>query len=332
MGMSVHPKQEAVSVNGEQERMTGKPWEEGDNHPPADNPYLYGFRYVFYEKNGEEAWDRVPLTLDDVLHPQLEDKVSQSDTHYLFCHYLYTILKARFSNNPTTVVMHDVPLNWGLADMGDHCPDVSVFHSVHTHYPKGVFDVKGSGGEPLLLIEVTSPSTRILDVDNERRKENKYRHYARIEVPWYLIVDAAKWKDADVAPPLMLYRLESDKKQYTQVEPDARGWLWVEAVGLFLGPYEESDLGIAWYDEEGQLLGDYKQLKTQHEAEAQARAAAEARAREESRLRTQAEAQLDTEARARATEARARAAAEARLRELEAELQQLRGEQGYRNR
>jgi Uma2 family endonuclease len=324
MDMSVHPKQEAVSLNGEQGQE--KPWEKGDNHPPPDNPYLYGFRYVIYEKNGEEAWDRVPLTLDDVLHPQLEDKVSQSDTHYLFCHYLYTILKARFSDNPTTVVMHDVPLNWGLADMGNHCPDVSVFHSVHTHYPKGVFDVKGSGGEPLLLIEVTSPSTRILDVDNERRKENKYRHYARIEVPWYLIVDVATWKgkgkgkDTDVAPTLMLYRLESDKKKYTQVEPDARGWLWVEAVGLFLVPYEESDLGIAWYDEDGQVLGDYKQLKTQHEAETQARAAAEARAREEARLRTKAEAQLDTEA-------RARTAAEARLRELEAELRRLRGEQ-----
>lgn len=340
--------------------------------PPDDDPFFYGYRYVVREQDGEEDWEQVPLTLEDVLHPELEDHVSQNRIHDLFCHYLFTILWARMRHNPSIAVLHDVLLNWGKEGIGNHSPDVAVLHGVHTDYPHGVFDVEGSGGKPLLLIEVTSVNTRIADVDNERRKENKYRQYAQVGVPWYLIVDAVKYYPGGPPPPLMLYRLVSEEvlvprkptepkreevgngqgasedgngreahdpqqgngfavppkqekhngqpkqaseepvemvrevqNRYEPVEPDARGWLWVEPVGLYLGPREGSFLQIAWYDQDGQMLLNYDEREEQWEAESQ-RAEAESRRAE--------------------AEAKARAEAEARLRALEEELRRLRGE------
>ncbi|NJN68767.1 MAG: Uma2 family endonuclease, partial [Chloroflexaceae bacterium] len=67
----------------------------GSNGEPeledGDDPFRYGWRYVCRRSNGREEWERVPLTEEDVLHPQMEDHIVQSDTHYRICHYLYTV-------------------------------------------------------------------------------------------------------------------------------------------------------------------------------------------------------------------------------------------------
>jgi Uma2 family endonuclease len=192
-----------------------------NTHPPPDTPFLYGFRYVLRYDDSEEELDQVPLTLEDVLHPELEDKVSQNDRHALFCHYLYATLRAHLRHDPSVVVMQDVPINWGVEEMKDHCPDVSVLQGVHTRFPDGVFPIKKSGGAPLLFIEVTSKSTRILDVDSEKREKNKYRQYAQVNVPWYLIIDLAKWKDRSKPPPVMLYRLKEQQGEQQEQQEKA---------------------------------------------------------------------------------------------------------------
>ena len=139
---------------------------------------------------------------------------------------------------------------------------------------------------------------------------------------------------------------------YRAMTPDARGWLWLEPLRLWIGV---RDGEVYCFDEQGRQLGDYADLVTQvieseervaealaeakaqaqawiraearAEAEAQARAAAEEQARREA-ARAEAEAQARAAAEARAeAEAQARAEAEARLRALEAELRRLRGEQ-----
>jgi colicin import membrane protein len=293
-------------------------------YPPADEPFFYGYRYVFSQDDGEEDVEQVPLTLEDVLHPQIEDHVSQNDTHTLFCYYLYIVLRAHLRHDPSIVVLNDVPLKWGIAKMGNHSPDVSVLQGVHTRYPYGVFNVKESGGKPLLLIEVTSPSTRETDVDSKKRQENKYRHYAHIGVPWYIIVDTVEWKNTDLPPPVSLFQLNPKRKRYKRVKPDSRGWLWVEPVGLYLAPCAESRLRLAWYDKEGQVIQDYEGLEEQRDA-ARVQAETEAwRAQIEAR-RAEAEARrAEAESQRAEAEAQARAEAEARLRELEAELHRLR--------
>jgi Uma2 family endonuclease len=266
---------------------------EEDLFSPPDAPFSYGWRWVPEEQaDGSLDWTQVPLTLDDVLHPHLEDYVSQSDTHMRLCMYLYTVLLWHLRHDPTAVVLHDVPMDWGVPRMKGHCPDLTVLRGVHTRFPRGVFQVKPSGGRVVLVIEVTSPTTRDLDVDNPERPHNKYRQYAQIGIPRYLVVDLARQKPGDPMP-IQGYRLGA-RRRYLPLKPDQRGRVWVEPVGLALGPHGD---GIAWYDREGKALVDYTGVQAQLEAEKQAREA----------------------------EKQAREAAEARARELEARLHQMAG-------
>jgi len=126
---------------------------------------------------------------------------------------------------------------------------------------------------------------------------------------------------------LLDYRLVGDT--YRLQPPDARGWVYLEVAGLWLGV--EGD-HVVCYTDDGTAFGDYATV-VQQAAEAEARArAAEEQAQREAAARAEAEAL----ARAAAEQARmaeeqaqreaaARAALEARLRELETELRRLQG-------
>jgi Uma2 family endonuclease len=268
---------------------------EEDRLPPSDDPFYYGFRYVWVERDGKEELEQVPLTLEDVLHPHYEDHVNQNDTHFQLCNYLYNVLRWRAHHDPTTRVLHDVQINWGVEGMKDHCPDIALFVGVHTHFPRGIFKVADSGGRVALVIEVTSPNTRLLDVAGTTREKNKHRQYAIVGVPFYVVVDYARQREGE-AMPIFAYRLMPGGG-YALLEADDAGRVWLEPARMLLGPLDD---WVAWYDEEGRAIEDYTEMV---EARAEAEAQAEA-------------------------EARARAEAEARLRELEAELRRLRGEHG----
>ncbi|NJN67404.1 MAG: Uma2 family endonuclease [Chloroflexaceae bacterium] len=269
--------------------------------------FRYGWRYVCHVSNGVEEWERVPLTEDDVLHPQEEDHVGQNDRHYRICHYLYTVLRARVERMAGGLVLHDMLVEWGVPGLKAHAPDVVVFAGVWERPQGGTFDLPQSGGRPLLAMEVTSPSTRHLDVASRQPDNTKTRflHYAWAKIPLYIIVDEAR-RGSRQAPRILGYELTEEG--YQPLPLDARGWLWVEPVGLWLGPVGER---VAWFDEDGQEIWEYEQ-------EQETRLEAEARLREEEEARQAAEAQ------ARA-EQEARRAAEERVRELERLLQQWQG-------
>ena len=47
---------------------------------PGPDPYRYGWRYVrVVAPDGSETFDQVPLTLEDVLFPQVGDFIVQTD-------------------------------------------------------------------------------------------------------------------------------------------------------------------------------------------------------------------------------------------------------------
>jgi len=55
-----------------------------------NDPYPYGWRYIrFQNPDGEERWEQVPLTLEDIPHPQVGDFRMHSEEHERFCTYLY---------------------------------------------------------------------------------------------------------------------------------------------------------------------------------------------------------------------------------------------------
>ena len=267
--------------------------------PDKKDPYPYGWREAIRTlPDGTEVLERTPLTLEDILHPQVGDYRMHSDEHERFCNYLYNVLSARLAAQPDAVVLHDLRVAWAHPSLRAHGPDIAVIFNVQRRINWSTFSEAEEGTKPSLIIEIVSPSTRSVDV------VKKVDHYARVGVPNYIIVDRFERRGVMVRE-LVGYRLTPDG--YEELSPNADGWLRLEPVNLWLG-LEGEDL--VCYDENGKVLLDYVGMAAARAAEAQARAEAEARAA--------------VEAQARAAEAQARAEAEERVRQLEAELQRRR--------
>jgi colicin import membrane protein len=276
--------------------------------------FRYGYRQV-REKlpDGRSRWKRVPLTLEDVLHPRFEDVHMLGDPHSEDCMYLRAVVKARHADDPSAVVLTDCGVYWDIPGLKHHSPDLAVIFGVKQRKAWKTFHVRKEGVRPSLIVEVTSPKTRVVDV------KTKVEQYARARVPHYVIADSRE-VDGKRRIELIAYRLKGEA--YERVPLDARGRAWLAPVRLWLGVKVDPETGddrVVLIDPiTDREIGDYTAMdRARGEAEARAAAEAEARAAE-------AEARA-AEAEARAAEAEARAAAEARVRELEAELKRLRG-------
>ncbi len=251
------------------------------------DPYSYGWREVpQILPDGEIRWERLPLTLEDILHPKIGDFRMHTEEHERFCIYLYNVFTARLANDSTAVVLHDVRVAWAQPGPDAHGPDIAVIFNVRQRQNWKTFKEPEEGTKPSVIIEVTSPNTRSVDL------VDKVKEYERAGVPLYVIVDIYELKGG---PRRRLLGSQLTPEGYVPLDPNARGWLWLEPVGVWVGLDGDN---VACYDAEDNWIEDYTGVTI-------ARAKAEARA---------------AEAEARAAEA------EARLRQLEAELRRLRGE------
>ena len=275
------------------------PAPDGAGGDPAD-PFRYGWRYLQREgEDGSLVVEQVPLTLEDVLHPQEGDQVTHSEAHQRRCIYLYDVLRARLADDPSAVVLQDMRVAWDVPGQKGHGPDLAVILGVREPKNWSTFDVAEEGVRPALIIEVTSPETAALD------RSAKLDEYELAGVPLYVLVDTVPRRRQPVLR-LLGYQLVADG--YQALAPDERGRLWLAPVRLWLGVEGDE---IVCYDEAGRPQGDYRALAVAVTAAERARAEAE-RARGEAERRAEAEAA-------------ARPEAEARLLALEAELRRLRG-------
>ena len=251
------------------------------------DPYPYGWREAIRTlPDGTEVLERTPLTLEDILHPQVGDYRMHDDEHERFCNYLYNVLSARLADQPDAIVLHDLRVAWAHPDFRAHGPDISVIFNLRRRINWSTFSEAEEGTKPSLIIEIVSPSTRSTDV------VTKVDHYARVGVPNYIIVDRFE-RLGVMERELVGYRLTPDG--YEELSLNADGRLWLEPVNLWLGLDGEN---LVCYEESGEAVLDYVGV-TEARAEAEARAKAEARA----------------------SEAEALAAAKERIRQLEAKLQ-----------
>jgi Uma2 family endonuclease len=279
--------------------------------------FRYGWRYVKTKlPNGRVDFERVPLTLEDVLHPQFGDVHVLSDAHGDDCTYLRDVIRDQYRDDPSVVVFYDVGIFWDVEGIKNHSPDISLIFGVKKRKEWKTFHVKTEKVRPELIIEVTSPDTRVNDL------KKKVDEYAIVKVPHYVIVDAEE-KENRRRITLLSYRLGS--QGYEPQELDEVGRAWLEPVGAWLGVRQDPRTGgdrVALFDSTtGQEIGDYTAIS-------RARVEAEARAHQAEARADEAEARADhAEARAVA-EAAARAAAEEQMRLMEAELRLLRGERG----
>jgi hypothetical protein len=297
----------------------------------AADPYRYGWRYVFRQgPDGNGRWEQEPLTLEDVLHPRENDHLMQNVNHEGDCHYLRGAFTGALAGRSDTLVLNDVRIDWGVEGVLPHGPDVVVFFGLAPGWRRqgeGTFRPREVGARPVLVVEVTSPDSRHVDLDS------KVVEYHRAGIPLYAVVDR---RDEQDPPHVAVLAFRALPEGFVRIQPDEHGRIWLEPVQLWLGV--EEGRAVCW-DEHGNLMPDFAQaVQNARQAVARAEEAAalmeeEVRSRQEAETRAQAEAQARQDAEARAhDEAQARQDAEARTGELtarlqamEAELQRLRG-------
>ena len=268
--------------------------------------YRYGYREVRVKlPNGRFRFKRVPLTLKDVLHPRFGDVHVLSDAHGEDCTYLRSVLANRLATDRTVAVFLDCGIFWDIPRLRHHSPDISVIFGVRQRKEWKSFDVKVEKVRPSLLVEVTSPSTRVNDV------KTKVKQYARALVPYYVIADAIE-KNNQRRLKLISYRL--DGRKYVRVPLDEHGRAWLEPVKLWLSvrvhPQTGGDRLVLVDPATNEEIPDYTAISQSLAIQTNARAQAETTAR------TEALARIEAEERA--------LAAEKRLRQLEAELKKRR--------
>jgi Uma2 family endonuclease len=215
--------------------------------PEPDDPYRYGWRYVRRDlPDGNIVVEQQPLTLEDVIHPQEGDQVTESQPHERRRRYLTDVFEARLSDDPTAVVLSDVRVAWDVPGLRPLGPDIAVILGVRERKDWSTFRVAEEGARPEFVIEFTSPETAEAD------RSTKWEEYELARVSLYVIIDAVRggrW----VAPNLYAYRLEP--AGYRALPLDERGRLWLETVRCWLGV---ADGELVAYDEADRPLGDYR--------------------------------------------------------------------------
>ncbi len=261
--------------------------------PLPNGSFRYGYRYIERkDHNGRKVWDQQPLTLDDVLHPQMGDVIVGNEEHLRDVFYLFSVLQIWLATLADVVVLSDVGVTWDIPNLRGHCPDVMIIRGVRSSQPFTTFDVAQEGTRPEWIIEVTSPTTRRLDLVTKRRQ------YFQAGVPWYAIFDGRRIHGQRQVE---IFGYGRGRRAYQQLPLDSAGRLQMGTLNLWLGQEEGR---AALYDANGNRLRSFSE-------EVQTRKTAEARAE-------------GAEARAEGAEARAEEA-EARVQALEAELRRLRG-------
>ena len=98
---------------------------------PAGDPFRYGWRFVPRPTPDDpHHLEQVPLTLDDVLHPEVGDFIVHSDRHETDRMYLTAVLRARLEASGAAIVLSDVRIAWDVPDLRPHGPDVMVIPGI----------------------------------------------------------------------------------------------------------------------------------------------------------------------------------------------------------
>ena len=77
--------------------------------------------------DGTESFDQIPLTLEDVLFPEVGDFIVQTDAHDSDVRYLKGVFKSRLTGDPTAAVVSDCRVDWNLQGVRPLGPDIAVF-------------------------------------------------------------------------------------------------------------------------------------------------------------------------------------------------------------
>ena len=281
-----------------------------DRHTPS---FDIGTRYVRVGgENGLGVLTRLPLSLADFRHPEEDDEFVVTTWHYVNIGHFMGGFQIIYGDDDTVEILSDVNIDWDDPSLGTHRPDVAVIFTNNARRPRSRFDTKVEGVKPYLIIEVTSPSTRVSDLID------KVKDYEKAGVERYIIVDLGRTIEDTGAVRLLGFELQQGR--WIPLKPDERGWLDLGRIPLFVGLDGDR---ARLYRRNGEPLPDIFEL---HESQLQSQAQLD----QEHQARLEAQAQLDREQQARLeaeTQAQIAAdeleAARRRLAALEARLRAL---------
>jgi Uma2 family endonuclease len=264
------------------------------------DPFRFGWRYERAPGgNGAQDYVRIPLTPDDVLHPQEGDQIPENTTQQRDRDYLFDVLELRLASRAGWLVLSDCLIDWGMPRLKNHSPDVSVFEDVRdTQREWTTFHVAEEGARPVLVIEIVS-----VHDDDPRIRDNdvkiKVKEYWRAGVPLYVIVDRQQENG-----PRRFLGFRRSKARFVPLALDANQRLLLEPVGLLLGL---RDNRVVCYDATtGEAIPNLTGMAQARQQAEQARQQAEQARQQAEQARQQADAAL--------------AAAQARIAELEAQV------------
>lgn len=213
---------------GEPARKLPIAWDDGTDDDESEGPLLQ--RWIEHPDGRVEFVER-PLTPEDFLNAQLEDKVSQGKPHARFRRRIASLLERHFGS--AAQVLEDVLHEFGPG-LPTPSPDVSVVPGDGAGYEdEDSFSVTNEGVRPALILEIVSPSRRsIREVD----EVDKVELYSRAGIPDYLLLDLPR-RGNGYRLGLKGYRLGADGR-YRPLEPDAQGHLLCKATRLrfFISP------------------------------------------------------------------------------------------------
>jgi Uma2 family endonuclease len=178
-----------------------------------------------------------PLTPEDFLNPQLEDKMTQGRPHADTTGYLFGIVKDHFASQPDVAVSMDLKHIFGPG-LYSPSPDVSVVRGVSDpDLMEESYDFRVIGVLPCLLIEVVSPKDRCIRRVDE---EDKLWFYQKVGIEEYFLVLPPRRRKRDPRFGLWGHRLGSNRR-YRPIEPDENGRLLSSTTGLQFAVSPEGD-------------------------------------------------------------------------------------------
>ncbi|WP_439623504.1 Uma2 family endonuclease [Gemmata sp.] len=252
--------------------------------PTADDPFALGWRYT---PDGDPEW-RVPLTEEDLLYPQEADFVVNNEAHIDDLRYLVAVFRERIAGREGLRVLGDHMVDFEVPGLRILGPDVIVFNGEAREWDRNraVFPVKKMGARPLIVVEITSPTTRRKDLTD------KPNLFYRAGVPLFVLIDLPY---GGGKRPSGITAFQAGPTEYEPLPPEPDGRVWLEVVEVFL---RSEGNRVVCYTPDGQRIEDDTELRKSLAAE---------------------------KARADAEKARADAAAR-KLADLEVELKRLRGD------
>jgi Uma2 family endonuclease len=216
---------------------------------PQD-PFHIGWRPVqIVNPQGKSETEYIPLTLEDFIHPQQEDKFMVNLEHADILTATQHAIEYNCRDNPSIRIVREVRIDWQVPGIKPHGPDIVVFEDSGLPITDmtGTIFVKDSGLKPLVVIETTSPSTRTADY------EQKYLEFLAVGIPYYVIVDAAGPDDADVK--ILGYR--RTKRGYQRLRHDDSLGIFVPGIDLYI---QLTDDEILFADPEGRPIPSMLEL------------------------------------------------------------------------